>query len=74
MTNYTTALFLSREEIENYASQTHCSGEDSSNASNKYLRNKIRHDLVPLLKELNPLLSPSSKKDTVVFARSAIYG
>jgi hypothetical protein len=24
-------------------------GEDSSNASNKYL-NKIRHDLVPLLK------------------------
>jgi tRNA(Ile)-lysidine synthase len=29
--------------------------EDSSNASDKYLR-KIRHDLVPLLKELNPIL------------------
>jgi tRNA(Ile)-lysidine synthase len=47
--------------------------EDSSNASNKYLRNKIRHDLVPLLKELNPLFY-LFKKDTVVFARSAIYG
>lgn len=27
--------------------------EDSSNASDKYLRNKIRHDVVPILKELN---------------------
>jgi tRNA(Ile)-lysidine synthase len=35
--------------------------EDSSNASDKYLRNKIRHDLVPLLKELNPILSPFQK-------------
>jgi tRNA(Ile)-lysidine synthase len=26
------------------------------------LRNKIRHDLVPLLKELNPILSPRFKK------------
>jgi tRNA(Ile)-lysidine synthase len=33
-----------------------------SNASDKYLRNKIRHDLVPLLKELNPILSPRFKK------------
>ncbi|EDP95993.1 tRNA lysidine(34) synthetase TilS [Kordia algicida OT-1] len=28
--------------------------EDSSNASTKYVRNKIRHDIVPLLKELHP--------------------
>lgn len=28
--------------------------EDSSNASTKYLRNKIRHQIVPLLKELHP--------------------
>ena len=30
--------------------------EDSSNASSKYLRNKIRHDVVPLLKGLQPAL------------------
>jgi tRNA(Ile)-lysidine synthase len=48
-------LAFSREEISNYASANAILWrEDSSNASDKYLRNKIRHDLVPLLKELNP--------------------
>jgi len=47
-------LFFSREEIANYAKENTIQWrEDSSNASDKYLRNKIRHDLVPLLKELN---------------------
>ncbi len=27
---------------------------DSSNASTKYLRNKLRHDVIPILKEMNP--------------------
>jgi tRNA(Ile)-lysidine synthase len=45
---------FSREEIANYANENDIKWrEDSSNASDKYLRNKIRHDLVPLLKELN---------------------
>ncbi len=48
-------LRFSRSEIENYAKANHIEWrEDSSNASDKYLRNKIRHDLVPILKELNP--------------------
>lgn len=48
-------LLFSREEIESYATETNLQWrEDSSNASNKYLRNKIRHDLVPLFKEMNP--------------------
>jgi len=56
-------LFLSREEIENYASETNLQWrEDSSNASNKYLRNKIRHDLVPLFKALNPLFITTFQK------------
>ena len=39
--------------------------EDSSNASDKYLRNKIRHHLVPMLKELNPnFLSSFHKTQT----------
>jgi tRNA(Ile)-lysidine synthase len=48
-------LFSSRLEIENYAKQHNIQWrEDSSNASDKYLRNKIRHHLIPVLKELNP--------------------
>ncbi|CAD0005721.1 tRNA lysidine(34) synthetase TilS [Flavobacterium chungangense] len=48
-------LPFSREEILNYAKDNTVEWrEDSSNASNKYLRNKIRHDLVPVLKEINP--------------------
>ncbi|WP_264523150.1 tRNA lysidine(34) synthetase TilS [Flavobacterium sp. N502536] len=48
-------LPFSRTEILDYAQQNNIQWrEDSSNASNKYLRNKIRHDLVPILKEINP--------------------
>jgi tRNA(Ile)-lysidine synthase len=48
-------LFLSREEIEIYAKANDIQWrEDSSNASDKYVRNKIRHHLIPVLKELNP--------------------
>ena len=48
-------LPFSRDEILKYAHQNNIEWrEDSSNASNKYLRNKIRHDLVPVLKEINP--------------------
>ena len=48
-------LPFSREEILKYAEEHKIEWrEDSSNASNKYLRNKIRHDLVPILKEINP--------------------
>ncbi len=47
-------LPFSRKEIENYANENKLSWrEDSSNESDKYLRNKIRHFVVPSLKELN---------------------
>ena len=50
-----TLLVFSRQEIENYATQNNIIWrEDSSNASDKYLRNKIRHDIIPKLKDLNP--------------------
>jgi tRNA(Ile)-lysidine synthase len=56
-------LLFSREEIANYANENGIKWrEDSSNASDKYLRNKIRHDLVPLLKELNPRFIASFQK------------
>lgn len=48
-------LPFSRNEIIEYAkSESIQWREDSSNASVKYLRNKIRHEIVPGIKELNP--------------------
>ena len=48
-------LCFTRQEIEDYAKANKIEWrEDSSNASDKYLRNKIRHHLIPILKELNP--------------------
>ncbi|WP_337992853.1 tRNA lysidine(34) synthetase TilS [Flavivirga sp. 57AJ16] len=50
-------LPFSREVIETYAKENHLKWqEDSSNASTKYLRNKLRHDVIPVLKEINPQL------------------
>lgn len=53
-------LPFSRNEIEAFAKETNIEWrEDSSNASDKYLRNKLRHDVIPVLKELNPGLLDS---------------
>ena len=59
-------LAFSQEEMEEYAKLNNIKWrEDSSNASDKYLRNKIRHHLVPMLKELNPnFLSSFHKTQT----------
>lgn len=53
-------LPFTRSEIEDYAKQNDIQWrEDSSNASDKYLRNKLRHHVLPLLKELNPSFAQS---------------
>jgi tRNA(Ile)-lysidine synthase len=50
-------LIFSREEIVAYAkSNTIDWREDASNASTKYIRNKIRHQVLPVLKEINPTI------------------
>ncbi|WP_400079248.1 tRNA lysidine(34) synthetase TilS [Winogradskyella sp. R77965] len=50
-------LQFSREQIEVYAKENNIKWrEDSSNSSRKYLRNKLRHEVVPILKEINPQL------------------
>lgn len=47
-------LKFSREEIVSFAKANNFKWrEDSSNASTKYLRNKLRHDVIPVLKEMN---------------------
>jgi len=53
-------LPFTRAQIEAYATDNAIQWrEDSSNASDKYLRNKLRHDIVPQLKELNPAFADS---------------
>jgi len=50
-------LFLNRDEIQTFVGELKIPyREDSSNASTKYARNKIRLEVIPRLKELNPSL------------------
>jgi len=56
-------LDFSRAEILEYAQKNDIEWrEDASNASTKYIRNKIRHQVIPVLKEINPNLLSSFKK------------
>ncbi len=51
-------LFAGKEDIFAYVTKKQLTWrEDSSNASTKYQRNKIRQEVVPVLEELNPNLS-----------------
>lgn len=53
-------LPFSRRNIEEYVKENNLKWvEDKSNSSTKYLRNKLRHDVIPILKELNPSLLQS---------------
>jgi len=55
-------LPFTRDVIEAYAKENNMMWrEDSSNVSRKYLRNKLRHQVVPILKEINPQLLDSFK-------------
>ena len=55
-------MFAGRKEIEEFAIKNNILfREDSSNSSLKYFRNKIRHKLIPMLKELNPDIEDAVK-------------
>lgn len=48
-------LFASKKEILAFSKENHISyREDASNSSKKYHRNRIRHDVIPALEEINP--------------------
>ena len=48
-------MFASRNQIEEYVKLRSLNfREDSSNKSKKYQRNKVRHELIPLLRQINP--------------------
>lgn len=58
-------LDLTKNDIEQYSNYLEMDyREDSSNREYKYLRNKIRHHLVPLLREARPELYDIFQKNT----------
>ena len=58
-------LKFSRETILSFVKENNINWrEDKSNASTKYIRNKIRHNVLPVLKEINPSLLETFAKTT----------
>lgn len=58
-------LTASREEIEKYlADKKQNYVTDSTNLSDDYTRNKIRHQILPVLKEINPSVIETSVNST----------
>lgn len=64
-------LFLSRKGIEDLVAENNFEFvEDSSNASNSYARNKLRLDVIPLLKQINPNLEQTFEQNIRRFAET----
>ena len=60
-------MFATREQIEEYAKINEVKfREDSSNSSDKYVRNKIRHHILPVLRELNPDIEQTFAKNAAL--------
>lgn len=56
-------LFATRTDLENYSAQHEVAWrEDSSNATDDYQRNFIRHHVVPAFKKLNPSFEETIKE------------
>lgn len=67
-------LHFSRNEIHQFALENGLSWrEDSSNATDKYLRNKIRHHIVPLLKETHPSFAKNFHQTQTYLNQSADF-
>jgi tRNA(Ile)-lysidine synthase len=62
-------LFATRQDIIYYCNRNMITyREDLSNADTKYLRNKIRHLIIPLLKEINPSVESTLNETAERFA------
>src|SRR5207237_5468320 len=65
-------LQVSREQVLAYLASRHLSYRvDSSNASVQYRRNRIRHELLPLLKSYNPRIVEGLARSAAVLAADA---
>lgn len=72
---YRPMLTISRTDIELFVKQNKITyREDESNSSLTYKRNKIRHQLIPLLKELNPSFEETMLNNiNILEATNSIY-
>lgn len=67
-------LFATRADIERYAKDNNLVyREDASNADTKYLRNKIRHQLISLCKEINPSFNQSIQRLSDIALESQLF-
>lgn len=65
---------LSRSEIENYIEENSLEYvTDSTNLTDDYTRNKIRHSLVPIMKEINPNVLKNVTDETEIFSNINSY-
>jgi tRNA(Ile)-lysidine synthase len=62
-------LFATRNDITRYCRKHHIVfREDKSNSDTKYTRNKIRHLVIPVLKEINPSIEATLTETATRFA------
>jgi tRNA(Ile)-lysidine synthase len=62
-------LFATRQKITEYCNENRIAfREDRSNAGTKYTRNKIRHLVLPILKEINPSVEETLNETAQRFA------
>ena len=67
-------ITVTRREIELYCLENNLAYvTDSTNNSDDYTRNQIRHHIIPLLKQLNPQLEDSFTRFTESAAKTSAY-
>lgn len=66
-------LFSSKDELFHYAKQQNLIWhDDSSNSEDTYVRNKLRHQVIPVLKKINPSLVDSLTQTADIFNEAGI--
>lgn len=67
-------LHISRAEVLRYCEQHQLAyREDASNQDRRFLRNRIRHDLLPVLEQYNPNLRETLLRNAAVLAEEDAY-
>ena len=67
-------ILCTRSQIEDYCEQHEIPFvTDSSNLSDDYTRNKIRHNIVPVLKEINPSVENTVLRSSLILKEDAEY-
>lgn len=67
-------ILCTRDDVENYCNENGLSFmTDSTNLSDDYSRNKIRHNVIPVLKEINPSCEEAALRMAGSLAEDSAY-